>query len=113
MSLPSFLFWRAFLLISLSKQIIKRRDSAVVPFLKYDSDEMFIDKSEFEKSPIKVFFGRPNFDSLFLASAGEGVQKVHVYSTTSPGLNKVIFDCTKKISKATGVKFEHIYESTS
>jgi hypothetical protein len=113
MNLPSFLFWRAFLLISLSKQICNLTDHPVMPTFKYDADNMFIDRSEFENSPVKVFFGRPDFESLFKESIKEGVKKIHVYSTTSPKLNEVIFETSQKLTKATGVKFEHIYESTS
>jgi hypothetical protein len=112
-NLPSFLFWRAFLLISLSKQIWNRGTRQALPTFRYDSDNMFIDKSEFDNSSIKVFFGRPNFDSLFKASIKEGVKKIHVYSTTSSQVNQAIFDSTKRVEKETGVKFKHIWDSSS
>jgi len=74
---------------------------------------MFVDKSEFDTSPIKVLFGRPNFESLFKSSIKPDVKKVYVYSTTSVKLNQHLFDTTLKVTKETGVTFKHIYESTS
>jgi hypothetical protein len=111
--LPSFLFWRAFLLISLSKQVCGRNKKNPLPTFKYDPTKTFIDKSEFDESPIKVLFGRPNFEMLFKSMITPGCKKVHVYSTSSVGLNKVLFDTASKLSKETGVKFKHVYESTS
>lgn len=112
-TLPSFLFWRAFLLISLSKQICTRNNRPRLPSIKYDKTDMFIHKDEFDHSPLKVLFGRPNFENIFKSVIRPNLKKVHIYSTTSPGVNDVIFNTAKKVSRDTGVKFKHIYESTS
>ena len=112
-TLPSFLFWRAFLLISLSKRIKEAQDGASSTSLQYDENNMFIDKSEFHKSPLKVLFGRPDFDRLFKESIDTDVKTVHIYSTSSVHLNQLLFDTAHRLTKETGVKFKHIYESTS
>ena len=112
-NLHCFLFWRAFLLISLWKQVQNRASNDEVPTFKYDDQNLFVDKSEFDNSPVKVIFGRPNFEALFKASIKPNVKKMYVYSTTSPQLNQHLFNTVHKVEKETGVKFKHIYESTS
>ncbi|CAI2375561.1 unnamed protein product [Moneuplotes crassus] len=115
-TLPCFLFWRAFLLISLSKHICGFKKKNTFSF-KYDKDNMFIDKSEFKNSPVKVLFGRPKFESLFYSTIekvkDKPVENVYVYSTSSAELNQVIFNTTCKLTKETGIKFHHVYEATS
>ena len=58
-------------------------------------------------------FGRPNFSRLFKSFTTESSKEFHVFSTTSPGVNKSIFDATQEVFKETKVKFHHIYEATS
>lgn len=64
-TLPSFLFWRAFLLIGLSKQICGRSKQLVMPSFKYDQTNTFIEKLNEEECPVKVMFGRPDFKAIF------------------------------------------------
>jgi len=46
-TLPSFLFWRAFLLISMNKNICGKKKKDGRTSFKYDKDNMFIAKEEF------------------------------------------------------------------
>jgi len=112
-TLPCFLFWRAFLLISLSKQICSRKRKSFLPTLKYDSTNTFINKEEFHHSPIKVLFGRPNFESLFKSSITKKKETIYVYSTSSAQINQKLFDTCWKLTKETDATFKHIYEATS
>ena len=41
-------------------------------------------------SPVKVFFGRPDFVTLFKSFIKPKSKEFHVYSTTSPALNNII-----------------------
>ena len=110
-TLPSFLFWRAFLLISLNKQEIRVRRSRLPSSFKINNSKVSTDYPT--HSPIKIFFGRPDFKNILKASIHPKVDKIHVYSTSSVGLNQILFDTTCKLTKETKVKFKHIYESTS
>ena len=112
-TLPWFLFWRAFLLIGLSKQVWGRKNINYKPKFKYDNENMFIDQHEFENSPIKVKFGRPNFESIFKIMALETSKPLYIYSTTNPILNDHLFEIILKVRKETKTKIYHITESFS
>ena len=43
-------------------------------------------------SPLKVLFGRPNFKDLFKSFITPNSKEFHIYSTTSPPVNEVLFD---------------------
>ncbi|CAI2376895.1 unnamed protein product [Moneuplotes crassus] len=129
-TLPSFLFWRAFMLIQSQKDIcIRERKNSkskskskskpkANPNLSLglksstnnDDEEI---KRRIQKSPIRVMFGRPDFKSLFKSFITPNSKEFHCYSTTSPVVNRAIFDAAYKVTKETKVKFHHIYEATS
>ena len=113
-TLPSFLFWRAFLLIGLSKKLwgIKNKLKSNLIF-RYNNDRKYIEDNEWELLPIKISFGRPDFQSIFKSRIKPNQKEIYVYSTTSPSLNDLLFETTIKASKETKTKFHHIYESTS
>ncbi|CAI2365677.1 unnamed protein product [Moneuplotes crassus] len=111
-TIPSFLFWRALVLISLSKNY-EQQKSSILPQIRYNNNGIFVDKEEFHKSPVKIIFGRPNFEALFKSSITEEAKKIYVYSTSGAGVNQSLFDTCYKLTKDTGVKFQHIYEATS
>ena len=74
---------------------------------------MFIDKAEFENSPIKVKFGRPDFESIFSSMVLDKSEPLYVYSTTNPKLNDYLFEVILKVRRDTGAKIYHICESFS
>ena len=110
-TIPSFLFWRAFLLISYNKNLNIKRRGRMHSSLKYNGSHQTSESSK--NSPIQVYFGRPNFEQIFKNSIDRNTSKIHVYSTSNLPMNKLLFDTAKKMTKETGVKFKHIYESTS
>lgn len=120
-SLPSFLFWRAFLLLQNKMQACRRDFSKVKTAVggseekpasvdQQDPDSM---ETKYVLSPVKVLFGRPDFVSLFKSFITPTSKKFHVYSTTSPQVNSCLFDATLTVTKETKVNFHHIYEATS
>ena len=60
--------------------------------------------------PIKVKFGRPDFMSLFSSFITQKSQEFHIFSTTSPDLNELLFTTTLLLNKESNVKFHHISE---
>jgi hypothetical protein len=119
--LPSFLFWRAFMLVQTQKEYCKRhlknkKPEEEQPMPKVATPIEYLDDISPDdlilNSPIKVLFGRPNFKELFKSFIEEDSNEFHVYSTTSPKVNNSIFDAAKTTTKETGVKFHHIYEAT-
>ena len=113
-TLPSFLFWRAFLLIGLSKQIWGiKNESTPRLFYQDGNDNKNIDKDEIKKLSLKIIFGRPRFRTLLKNWVKPNLKEMYVYSTTSPLLNEYLFDATINTSKDTGIKIYHIYESAS
>ena len=80
---------------------------------KYDQTNTFIENYDDQHIPIKICFGRPDFISILQSMVTSSVKDVYVYSTTPQSLNEILFDATIEATKRTGVKFHHIYESTS
>lgn len=108
-TLASFLFWRAFLLIQSQKSIcVRKKEDAVKIRKKFMSSDQYV-------NPIKVMFGRPDFEKLFKTFADKetSFKDFYVYSTSSAPLNEAIFAATKKVNKNSHCKFHHIYEATS
>ena len=116
-SFPSFLFWRAFLLLQIKKQYNVPRASRLFQIVNnypLSDRNLLTDRSEQNQiNPINVKFGRPNFTDLFKSFITPNSKEFHIYSTTSPPVNEVLFDTSWILTKETGVKFHHIYEATS
>ena len=117
-TLPTFLFWRAFLLIQRNKHAWnynKLYSKNLLGFSKFRSADQtsLRNTNEMSASPIIVLFGRPNFKDLFKSFIDQDSKEFYVYSTTSPPVNETIFDSAYSVTKETGVKFHHIYEATS
>ena len=109
-TLPSFLFWRAFLLIGRKgKRRIIKRDR-----LNSNSnieDNGIISNEEVSNNKVNVKFGRPNFESIFKEMKVMN-QKLYVYSTTSPALNNHLFEVIQKVKRESGIKIHHTFESS-
>ena len=65
-SIPSFLFWRAFLLIGLKTKINESstKQSNKV-FMRFENESKLNESNDQEQLPIKISFGRPNFQAIF------------------------------------------------
>ena len=118
LELPTFLFWRAFLLIQMNKNsynLNRLSSHNIFGSSKWLPEDKSNDKNkdEYPGFPIKVMFGRPNFKELFRSFINPNSKEFFVYSTTSPPVNEAIFDSAWWVSKETGIKFHHIYEATS
>ena len=62
-------------------------------------------------APVKIKFGRPNFDKIFRDAADVGEKEFHVYSCVPDILADHLHYVGYNIGKETGVKFRLNFES--
>jgi predicted ferric reductase len=121
-TLPSFLFWRALLLIGFTNRLCFRRKGsgrATSVLAKITEEEIL------ETGPIKIRFGRPDFLKLFQDNIQKFDKKWYAYACkkistpfinvlgTTPKLNNHLYKIFHHLNQTTDVKFSYTVEELS
>ena len=121
-TVPSFLFWRALLLIykrNTSMKFIpqkledKKVEEPNESIKKAKSLFRRMNSLQFEESHVSIKFGRPNFNKIFRYLGLLGEKSYHVYWWVPEVLKDHLHYVIEKVKKETHVNFKLIAESFS